>query len=290
MRGQNIEYINFIKRSLEITKIAEQKPRENLSILELGCGSGPLGAKMIDWGYSVEFSDYSDVLIERLRKEFGYKAFTADCRDLSFAKDNSYDVVLLAGTVYNFENYYSAEKVYSEINRILKSRGVFIHFLNQYLSSIDKIYSSRLAQNIKWNFNPLNLIKKTNFLRRVLGKPPAKKSHHFWRYPPEEIQGMLCSNNFEMVSENEFFGVESKLCEKFNFLAKNRQISNQEFHFSSIAFFKREECISRLGILISNYLRKYCPSLCSDAVGFVAIKRTEEVGHIAKDTKSKEWE
>jgi 16S rRNA A1518/A1519 N6-dimethyltransferase RsmA/KsgA/DIM1 with predicted DNA glycosylase/AP lyase activity len=48
LRGQNIEYINFIKRSLEITKIAEQKPRENLSILELGCGSGPLGAEMID--------------------------------------------------------------------------------------------------------------------------------------------------------------------------------------------------------------------------------------------------
>ena len=56
-RRQNIEYINFVKRSLEITKIAEQKPRENLSILELGCGSGPLGAEMIDWGYSVEFSD-----------------------------------------------------------------------------------------------------------------------------------------------------------------------------------------------------------------------------------------
>ena len=88
-RRQNIEYINFIKRSLEITKIAEQKPRENLSILELGCGSGPLGAEMTDWGYSVEFSDYSDVLIERLRKEFGYKAFAVDCRDLSFAKDNS---------------------------------------------------------------------------------------------------------------------------------------------------------------------------------------------------------
>ena len=167
---------------------------------------------------------------------------------------------------------------------------MFIHFLNQYLSSIDKIYSSRLAQNIKWNFNPLYLIKKSNFFRRVLGKPLAHKSHHYWRYPPKEIQRMLCSNNFEMVSENEFFGVESKLCEKIYFLAKNRKIHKKEFDLRDIAFSKREECISRLGILISNYLRKHCPSLCSDAVGFVAIKRTDEVGHIAKDTKSKEWE
>ena len=93
-----------------------------------------------------------------------------------------------------------------------------------------------------------------------------------------------------MVSENEFFGVESKLCEKINFLAKNRKIRKQEFDLRDIAFSKREECISRLGILISNYLRKHCPSLCSDATGFVTIKRTDEVGHIAKDTKTKEWE
>ena len=77
------------------------------SVLELGCGTGPLGAEMIDWGYSVEFSDYSDVLVKRLQREFGYKVLPANCRNLSFAKDNSYDVILLAGTVYNFENYFS---------------------------------------------------------------------------------------------------------------------------------------------------------------------------------------
>ena len=76
-----------------------------------------------------------------------------------------------------------------------------------------------------------------------------------------------------MVSENEFFGVESKLCEKINFLAKNRKIHKQEFELRDIAFSKRKEVISRPGVLISDYLRKYCPSLCSSAVRFLAIKR-----------------
>ena len=99
---------------------------------------------------------------------------------------------------------------------------------------------------------------------------------------------MLCSNNFEMVSENEFFGVESKLCEKFPFFVENRKIYKQEFDLNDIAFSKRKEIISRPGILISNYLREQCPYLCSTAVGFLATKRTFEVINIAKDIKSKE--
>ena len=113
----------------------------------------------------------------------------------------------------------------------------------------------------------------STFFRKILGKPPAKKSHHFWRYPPEEIQRMLCNNNFEMVCEKQFFLIEAKLCEKSSFFVKNRKIHKQEFELRDVAFSKRKEIISRLGILISDYLRKYCPSLCLSAVRFLAIKR-----------------
>ena len=113
----------------------------------------------------------------------------------------------------------------------------------------------------------------STFFRKILGKPPAKKSHHFGRYPLEEIQRMLCNNNFEMACEKQFFLIEAKLCEKSSFFVKNRKIHKQEFELRDIAFSKRKEIISRLGILISDYLRKYCPSLCSSAVGFLAIKR-----------------
>jgi len=113
----------------------------------------------------------------------------------------------------------------------------------------------------------------STFFWKILGKPPAKKSHHFWRYPPEEIQRMLCNNNFEMVCEKQFFLIEAKLCEKPPFFVKNRKIHKQEFELRDIAFSKRKEIISRPGILISDYLRKYCPSLCSSAVRFLAIKR-----------------
>jgi len=280
-RLMNTECFDFIDKYLELSRVSRKENRKNISSLELGCGSGPLGAHMLEQGYSVDFSDFSTNCVKRLKEEFGYNAFVADCRQIKFAADNTYDVILLEGTVYESNDYDNPLKIYREINRILKLGGIFIHFLNTYLNPARRVLHSYLAQNIAWYFNPTRVLGRNKFVRKLFGKNPAKKRILYWLYHPEEITNILLESNFLLLDKPQTCRVEYGVSTLPFFIgkgvlsfAKRKRTLQDEYEFSDVAYSRRDEVLSAPAILLSNIARKYFPKTFSGSIGYCVKKKT----------------
>ena len=262
----DIEYLNFMEHAFKETGVADRQ-KDGVSIIELGCGSGPLGAHLLDLGYNVDFSDYSEVVVDRLSKEFGYKAFTADCTNLSNIEDESYDVIILAGTVYNFEDYNMPNKIYTEFYRVLKPGGVFVHFLGEVKTPVTFLRSK--VYNLRWVLNPVVVVKSNNFVRKIFKKEPLKKYILFWLYHSTEIKKMVKNCNFSLI-EMKHFQIEAGLCRLLPFLIKNKPNRKwQSFYVD------KKNCVREPGIYISNLIRRYNPGIAAKALGLYAVKKAK---------------
>jgi SAM-dependent methyltransferase len=265
---KNIEYLNFMERALKETGIAD-RPKDGVSIIEVGCGSGPLGAHLLDLGYKVVFSDWSEVVVDRLSKEFGYKAFTADCTNLSNIEDESYDVILLAGTIYNFEDYDMPNKIYKEFYRVLKPGGVLVHFLNSVKTPVNFLAS--IVFNLRWVLNPVVVMKSNNFVRKIFKKDPLKKYIHFWLYHSTEIEKMIKNCGFSLI-DMKYLQIEAGLCRLLPFLIKNNPKGSHQWER---LYVDKNDYVREPGIFFSNLIRRYNPGIAAGSLGLFAVKEAK---------------
>jgi ubiquinone/menaquinone biosynthesis C-methylase UbiE len=103
---------------------------ENLSVLELGCGTGLFwlaNRNSIIKSWSITLSDYSEGMLKttksnllHLKQNFKYEIVNADSINYS---DNLFDIILANNMLYHLQNIDIAIK---NIHRILKETGVFI--------------------------------------------------------------------------------------------------------------------------------------------------------------------
>ncbi|MCL2138388.1 MAG: class I SAM-dependent methyltransferase, partial [Treponema sp.] len=132
--------------------------KENLNILELGCGTGLFwlaNRNNIDKTWSIILSDYSEGMLEtsrnslsRLKYNFQYGKINAE--NIQYP-DNKFDVILANNMLYHVQN---KDKTIKNICRILKNTGVFI------ASTMGKDNLLEL-NNCLYNF----LEKKKNYFR-----------------------------------------------------------------------------------------------------------------------------
>jgi ubiquinone/menaquinone biosynthesis C-methylase UbiE len=104
--------------------------RENLKVLELGCGTGLFwleNGRSIPESWEVTLSDYSEGMLEETRKTLGsathpftYKIVNADEMDLT---DKSFDIVLANNMLYHLDD---KPRALSQIKRILRDDGCFV--------------------------------------------------------------------------------------------------------------------------------------------------------------------
>lgn len=277
----NSEYLSFVDNIFETTGRSSVPDRKKIRVLELGCGSGPLGSHLLDLGYSVDFSDYSEILVKRLTSEFGYTAFAADCSNLSMVDNETYDVVLLAGVVYESDDYSFPSRIYAEVNRVLKPHGVFIHFLNTYKSVLCGIrfspiilFLEKLKRVNSSITRPIVMLKKNSLIRRCFGKAPIQKSVHNWQYHPDDIVEMLSANNFEMEKIKPL-GIEAGMFQFVPFFTK--LIDNSEFTekygIKDILFSCRNEILPHPVIRIADFIRSHWPHLCARYLAIMAVKQ-----------------
>ena len=102
--------------------------------------------------------------------------------------DESIDVVLLFGGVYEFEDYFTPKYAYREIFRILKRDGLLIHGLNawqSYLRSITNLQLFHILSRVSLDL-PIVIVYgqydgtiKTSPLR----SPRPRSLVHSWRRP-----------------------------------------------------------------------------------------------------------
>ena len=97
----------------------------NCNVLELAAGTGFHTKALLDTGAKIDATDISPSCLKILEKTFSkyknFKTTIADMEKLPF-DDNSYDVICCAGSL----SYGNTLIVQSEINRLLKPKGIFI--------------------------------------------------------------------------------------------------------------------------------------------------------------------
>jgi ubiquinone/menaquinone biosynthesis C-methylase UbiE len=104
--------------------------KENLNVLELGCGTGLFwlaNRNSIVKSWSITLSDYSEGMIETTRNNLSRLNYTFKYEIVNAEKipyfDNTFDIILANNMLYHVKN---RDEVIKNICRILKDDGVFI--------------------------------------------------------------------------------------------------------------------------------------------------------------------
>lgn len=115
-----------------LINILNKFKKKNIKILDCGAGTGLYTKFLYDKGYNIEACDIVPAHVKHIREKCpNIKTVVADARCLPY-KDNSYDIVLVAGPLYHL-NQKDGEQVIKEAKRITKDNGIIIF---DYLAKI----------------------------------------------------------------------------------------------------------------------------------------------------------
>ncbi|MBQ6857152.1 MAG: class I SAM-dependent methyltransferase [Lachnospiraceae bacterium] len=114
-------------------------------IADIGAGGGTYTKALADAGYSVDAVEFTPRYVEEMRNLFSgdekVKVYEGNAKDLSFLKDNAYDVVLLMGPIYSIGDFEDRKLACREALRIAKPGGVvFVAFCLQDGPLIHEIF------------------------------------------------------------------------------------------------------------------------------------------------------
>ena len=102
-------------------------PVKTKRVLDAGCGEGYLSRILADKGATVVAVDYSWKMLEIARKrtpaEYAITYYYGNCEDLSFLKDESFDIIVSNMVLQDLFDY---EKAMNEMYRLLIKKGAFI--------------------------------------------------------------------------------------------------------------------------------------------------------------------
>lgn len=123
---------HYRKYFLEYAGAVLLRPRENMTVLDVGCGTGSTCRVLAERGFEVYGVDFSPEIIEVAKKKaaqggVSLRLQVADIYQLPF-EDSMFDIVICN---YLFQTVSEPEKVLQEVLRVLKPGGrVFIITLN----------------------------------------------------------------------------------------------------------------------------------------------------------------
>jgi SAM-dependent methyltransferase len=118
--ARTLEAKNLLSRRRIALQMLESLPL-SAKILDAGCGSGEIAAKLIERGYEVWGVDIAEPMVARAAARFGSDRFrVADIEHMPFAT-NTFDAVICLGVI---EYLASDEAALREIARVLKPGGI----------------------------------------------------------------------------------------------------------------------------------------------------------------------
>ena len=179
-------------------------PRNPIAaVMDLGCGTGKWGLKLLKAGYPTTFTDLSEKMLEEVRKKLeewrqkpdmsskAAKAVVqaADAVDLRAFPENHFELVTAMGDVVSICS--DAGKCLAEVHRLLKPGGVFVFTVDNHLAAIDHFIDSgsldALAGFIKSG--------KTEWLTKNVAE--RFDVHMFL---PQQIDALTRGKGFEIIS------------------------------------------------------------------------------------------
>ncbi|MCM8773141.1 MAG: methyltransferase domain-containing protein [Candidatus Omnitrophica bacterium] len=174
------------KKNYLLEKVVEVVSRNNKGkVLDLGCGDGRTGKRLLDLGFSVEACDMDK---ERFKFHGEIPFMTVNLNRPLPYKDNSFDYVIFMEVI---EHIYNPSFVISEIRRVLRRGGRLVLSTPNILN-----IGSRLRFFIEGSFDFFR--EPTLDFSKCF--PSAIQNIHVipWRY--QELEYLLFQNNLSVVN------------------------------------------------------------------------------------------
>lgn len=113
---------------LTTMKYIEKYLTPNAKILEIGAGTGRYSIALADKGYdvtAVELVPHNiGIMKKKVKPNHNINIYKGNACNLSFIKENTYDIVLLLGPMYHLFNNSDKHKAISEAIRVAKKGGI----------------------------------------------------------------------------------------------------------------------------------------------------------------------
>jgi SAM-dependent methyltransferase len=189
---RTLEQRNLLSRqrlALEMLDAAVLPPAK---VLDAGCGSGEMAAKLIERGYDVEGVDIAEPMIRHAGSRFGSHRFhVADIEHIPFP-DNTFDAVVCLGVLEYLEADTHALR---EIWRVLKPAGTAVFATpssNSPLQRIDGVLFQLMVL-----VRPPYYFLKYRLRGRPIPSPPSRPEIAHRKYHLQRWLRMLRAHCFE---------------------------------------------------------------------------------------------
>ncbi|MBR2045607.1 MAG: class I SAM-dependent methyltransferase [Agathobacter sp.] len=113
----------------------QEKPKEQIKILDVGAATGRYSVPLADEGYDVAAVELVKHNLARLKaKGSSVKAYQGNAMKLKRFEDNSFDMVLVFGPMYHLHEKEEKLKALSEAKRVVRPGGVVLvaYIMNEY--------------------------------------------------------------------------------------------------------------------------------------------------------------
>jgi SAM-dependent methyltransferase len=173
-------------------------------VLDLGCGTGKWGLKLLKAGYPTTFSDLSPKMLDEVRKKLDTWRDTpdlaakaaratvqeADATDLRAFPENHFALITAMGDVVSICS--DPARCLSEVHRLLAPNGVFVFTVDNHLAAIDHFIASG-------NLHALASFVKTGKTEWLTKNVAEQFAVHM--FTPAQIESLVRSKGFELVSK-----------------------------------------------------------------------------------------
>ena len=135
-RHGQVEFVTSMKYIHKcLAEMEEQKPRQQIKILDVGAATGRYSVPLAEEGYDVTAVELVKHNLARLKaKGSSVKAFQGNAMKLKRFEDNSFDLVLVFGPMYHLHEKEEKQKALSEAKRVVRPGGVILvaYIMNEY--------------------------------------------------------------------------------------------------------------------------------------------------------------
>lgn len=236
-------------------------------VLDLGCGAGRHSVHLMQkLGFKNVYSlDLSTEGLKKL-KDYCSEANVVQGNAVYFPfKDNTVDVVLMVGIVYEIPQRKLHPLLFREIHRVLVSGGQFIFVNNAFYNLGERIY---------------DLTQKFEMIKH------GAKNYRFymWRYTRKDVRDSLIQKEFSITKEfpcHQYRGAYKFLYGIF-VPAQVKNARKQRLESTSYATYtvhelylvsKHPELLSLPGRVLAAYSKKLFPFALATTVCYEAVKR-----------------
>lgn len=209
------------------------------SILEIGGGTGVLGALLQNEGYLYYGSDYSFAMCKEAKKK-DIPFFCADACHLPIKKRFPFAIFLYDGINY-LQTLHDYKHFFQEINDLLETGGLFLFDITTEMNSstnfLDVIDSEDFGESsyIRHSyFNKENKIQHNDFTIHTKSSINSslfekRTEHHIQMiFSVEEILSVIPENYFTVLGvwDNFSFDEYNSRSERIHFLLKNKTVKH----------------------------------------------------------------